>query len=99
MENELQPRPKQVGPRNFLSRRRKKIYHPWLCFNNCIVLSHKPHIGIFLDAQLTFEENLSVITSKANKNYGTVADIAKKFSKTGINDYVQNFCETKTRLW
>ena len=30
------------------------------------------------------------------KNYRTVAEIAKSFAKTGINDYIQSFCEATT---
>ena len=29
----------------------------------------------------------------------TVAKIEKNFAKTGINDYIQSFCETTSRLW
>ena len=41
-------------------------------FNNSIVSSspYKKHLGIFLDAQLTFEEHLKVISTKTNKTIG-----------------------------
>ena len=97
MENELQPRPKQAQEIIF-SRKTKKIYHPSLRFNNSIVSQtpYQKHLGIFLDARLTFEEYLKVITTKVNK---TVTEIAKHFAKTGIKDYVQSLCETTSRLW
>ena len=78
------------------SRKTKKISHPSLLFHNSIV-SQTPsqkHLGIFLEAQLTFEEHL-----KVNKTIGMLWKLQKKFTKTGINDYIQSFCETIPRLW
>ena len=64
------------------SRKAKKISHPSLRFNNSIVSQtlYQIHLGIFLDARLTFEEHLKVITNKVN-NYTTVAEIAKKLPR------------------
>ena len=52
--------------------RTKKISHPSLRFNNSIFLQnpYQNHLGIFLDAQLTFEEHLKLITTKVNKTTG-----------------------------
>ena len=45
-----------------------------LRFNNSIVSQspHQKHLGIFLDAQLTFEKHLKVITTKVNKTIGLI---------------------------
>ena len=51
------------------SRKTKKISYPLLRFNNCIdsQTPYQKHLGIFFDAQLTFEEHLKVIIIKVNK--------------------------------
>ena len=45
-----------------------------LRFNNSIVSQspHQKHLGIFLDAQLTFEKHLKIITTKVNKTIGLI---------------------------
>ena len=54
------------------SKKTKKNSHPSLRFNNSIVSQspYQKHLGIFLDARLTFEDNLKVITTKVNKTMG-----------------------------
>ena len=44
------------------------------CFNNSIVSQspYQKHLGIFLDAQLTFEEYLKVTTTEVNKTIGMI---------------------------
>ena len=45
-----------------------------LCYVFVSQSPYQKHLGIFLDAQLTFEEHLKVITAKVNKtkNYGDI---------------------------
>ena len=54
------------------NRKTKKISHSSLRFKNSIVSQtlYQKHLSIFLDAQLTFEEHLKVITTKVNKTIG-----------------------------
>ena len=62
---------KQAQEINF-NRKTNKISHPSLSFNYGI-LSQSPYqkcLDIFLDAQLTFEEHLKLITTKVNKIIG-----------------------------
>ena len=69
---------KQVKETIF-SRKTDKIFHPSLRFNNSIVsqsLSQK-HLGIFLDARLTFEEHLKVTTTKVYKTIGLLRKLQK----------------------
>ena len=82
------------------SRKTKKISHSSLRFKNSIVSQtlYQKHLSIFIDAQLTFQEHLKV-NYQGKQNYRTVAEIAKSFAKIGINDYIQSFCETTSRLW
>ena len=89
-------RPKKL----IFGRKTKKICHPSLRFNNSIVSQspYQKHLGIFLDARFTFEGHLKVITTKVNKTIGLFWKL-QNFAKTGINDYIQSFCETTSRLW
>ena len=61
------------------SRKTKKIFHPLLRYNNSIVSQtpYQKHLGIFLDAQLTFEKHLKVITTKVNKTIGLLQKLQK----------------------
>ena len=43
----------------------------------------------------TFESNYY----QGKQSYRTVAKIAKNFTMTGINNYVQSFYETRSKLW
>ena len=54
------------------SQKWKKISHPPLLFNNIQVLQSfsQKHLGIILAEQLTFFENLKILTSKINKTIG-----------------------------
>ena len=69
MENELWPRPKQKSPITLFSRKTKKSSHASLCLYNSIVSEtlYQKHLEIFFDAQLMFEEQLKIITTKVNK--------------------------------
>ena len=68
------PDPSKQAQEITFSKKTKKISHPSLHFNNSIVsqTSYQKHLGIFLDAQLTFEENLKVITINVSKTMGTL---------------------------
>ena len=66
------PDPSKQAQETIFSRKTKNICHPSLRFNNSIV-SQSPypkHLGIFLDARLTFEEHLKVITTNVNRTMG-----------------------------
>ena len=63
------PDPTKQAQEIIFSRKTKKISHLSLRFHNSIISQspYQRHLGIFLDAQLTFEEHLKVITTKVNK--------------------------------
>ena len=66
------PDPSKQAQETIFSRKTNNICHPSLRFNNSIV-SQSPylkHLGIFLDARLTFEEHLKVITTNVNRTMG-----------------------------
>ena len=64
--------PSKQAQKIIFSRKTKKISYPSLRFNNSIVsqTSYQKHLSMFLDARLTFEDYLKVITAKVNKNIG-----------------------------
>ena len=68
-------RPKKL----IFGRKTKKTCHPSLRFNNSIVsqFPYQKHLGKFLDAWLTFEEHLKVITTKVNKTIGLLRKLRK----------------------
>ena len=71
------PDPSKQAQEIIFNRKTKKISHPSLNVNNSIVSQspYQKHLGIFLDAQLTFEEHLKVITAKINKTIGLIGKL------------------------
>ena len=63
------PVPSKQAEEIIFSRKTNKISHASLRFNNSIVLQspYQKHLGIYLDAQLTYEEHFKIITTKATK--------------------------------
>ena len=63
------PTPSRQAQETIFCRKTKKISHPSLRFNNSIVSQspYQKHLGIFLNAQLTFEDHLKVINTKVHK--------------------------------
>ena len=53
MDNELLPRTKQTGSRNYFGGKTKKVSHPALHFTKNIVsqIQYKKNVGIVLDAR------------------------------------------------
>ena len=77
------PDPSKQAQEIIFSRKTKKICHPSLRFNNSIVSQflYQKHLGKFLDARLTFEEHLKVITTKVNKTIGLLRKLQKTFPR------------------
>ena len=73
------PDPSKQAQEIIFSRKTKKICHPSLRFNNSIASQspHQKHFDIFLDARITFEEHLKVITTKVNKTIGLLRKLQK----------------------
>ena len=73
------PDPSKQAQEIIFSRKTKKICHPSLRFNNSIVSQspYQKHLGIFLDARLTFEEHLKVTFTKVNKTIGVLRKLQK----------------------
>ena len=75
------------------SRKTKKISHPSLRFNNSIVSQtpYQKQLGIFLDARLTFEEHLKVITTKVNKSIGLLRKLQKTLPRPVLMTMYKTF--------
>ena len=76
--------PSKQAKEIIFSRKTKKISHASLRFNNSIVSQtpYQKHLRIFLDARLTFEEHLKVITTKVNKTVGLLRKLQKTSPRT-----------------
>ena len=97
------PDPSKQAQEIIFSIRTKKNYHPSLHFNNSIISqsSYQKHLGIFLDAQLTFQEHLKVITAKVNKTIGLIQKLQNVLPQLPLilKSFIQSFRETTSRLW
>lgn len=65
MENKQRKQSQEI----IFGRKTKNIFHHSLRFNESIASQtpEQKHLGMFLDARLTFEEYLGVIPTKVNK--------------------------------
>ena len=97
------PDPSKQAQEIIFSIKTKKNYHPSLHFNNSIISqsSYQKHLGIFLDAQLTFQEHLKVITAKVNKTIGLIQKLQNVLPQLPLilQSFIQSFRETTSRLW
>ena len=87
------PDPSKQVQEIIFSRKTKKISHPSLRFNNGIVSQtpYQKHLDIFLDARLTFEENLKVITTKVNKTIGLLRKLQKTLPSSVLMTMYKTF--------
>ena len=63
------------------------------CFNNSIVSQspYQKHLGIFLDAQLTFEEYLKVITTEVNKTIEMIRKLQNVLPRLALMTIYKTF--------
>ena len=100
MENEIKPRPKQTTPIILLVEklRRFQIFH-YILITELFLKAHikgsLAYSWCLINVWRTFASNYY----QGFQNYRTISEIAKNFAKTCINNYVQSFCETTSRLW
>ena len=87
------PDPSNQAQKIIFSRKILKNSHPLLRFNNSIVLQspHQKHFGIFLDSQLTFEEDLKLITTMVNKIIGLLQKLQNILPRL---EYAEAYNET-----
>ena len=87
------PDPSKQAQEIIFSRKAKKISHPSLRFNNSIVSQtpYQKHLGIFLDARLTFAEHLKVITTKVNETIGLLRKLQKALPRTALMTMYKTF--------
>ena len=87
------PDPSKQAQEIIFRRKTKKISHPSLRFNNSIVSQtpYQKHLGTFLDARLTFEEHLKVITTKVNKTIGLLRKLQKTLPRPVLMTMYKTF--------
>ena len=81
----------------------KKVNHSFIVFKNIAVIqtTFQKHLGVIIDSRLTFVDHLDSVQSKLNKAIGLLRklQVAKHFTKTGIDEYIQNLYKATPRLW
>ena len=70
--------------------RLKKLFSV-LKLRKFLILRYQKHLGVFLDARLTFEENLKAITAKENKIKGLLRKFQNNLPTPVFNDNTQIF--------
>ena len=80
------PDPSKQAQEVIFSRKLKNVSHPPLVFNNANVSSCKSqkHIGILLDANLTFEEHYKTILSKSNRTIGLLRKLQSLLPRAAL---------------
>ena len=84
------PDPSKQAQEVIFSRKLKNVSHPPLVFNNANVSSCKSqkHLGILLDAKLTFEEHYKSILRKTDGIIGLLRKLQSLLSRAAINNYL-----------
>ena len=80
------PDPSKQAQEVIFSRKLKNVSHPPLVFNNVNVSSCKSqkHLGILLDARLTFEEHYKTILSKTNRTIGLLRKLQSLLPRAAL---------------
>ena len=61
--------------------------------------SYQKHLGIFLEAQLTFEEHLKIITTKVNKTTGLIRKLQNVLPRPALTTIYKAFVKRHLDLW
>ena len=79
------------------SRKLKKATHPPLLFNNNNVsqVNYKKHLGVILDAKLTFEEHLKNVFNKTNKTIGLLPKLSNLLPRQALVTIYKAFVRTR----
>ena len=80
------PDPSKQAQEVIFSKKLKNVSHPPLVFNNVNVSSCKSqkHLGILLDARLTFEEHYKTILSKTNRTIGLLRKLQSLLPRAAL---------------
>ena len=87
------PDPSKQAQEVIFSRKLKNVSHPPLVFNNVNVSSCKSqkHLGILLDARLTFEEHYKTILSKTNRTIGLLRKLQSLLPRAALITIYKGF--------
>ena len=80
------PDPNKLSQEVIFSRKTKKINHPPLTFNKSTVnqSTSQKHLGVILDASLSFEEHLISVQSKTNKTIGLLRKLQNTLPRQAL---------------
>ena len=80
------PDPNKLSQEVVFSRKTKKINHPPLTFNKSTVSqsTSQKHLGVILDASLSFEEHLISVQSKTNKTIGLLRKLQNTLPRQAL---------------
>ena len=80
------PDPTKQAQEVIFSRKIKKPLHIPLNFNNANVKQtvFQKHLGVIIESQLSFEENLKTIFSKANKTIGLIRKLRNSLPRPSL---------------
>ena len=85
--------PTKQAQEAIFSRKIKKPLHIPLNFNNTNVkeTAFQKHLGLILDSQLSFEEHLKTIFSKANKTTGLIRKLRNSLPRPSLMTLYKSF--------
>ena len=80
------PDPSKQAQEVIFSRKLRNVSHPPLVFNDVNISSCKSqkHLGILLDARLTFEEHYKTILSKTNRTIGLLRKLQSLLPRAAL---------------
>ena len=87
------PDPSKQTQEVIFSRKAKKISHPFLRFKHCLTITISKTLRHISWCLIDFWRKCESNHYQGKWNYRTDTKIAKCFVKTGINYYMQNFCD------
>ena len=82
------PDPQKQAVEIIFSRKRNKIDHPVVLFNDTPVkkVDEQKHLGLFLDSKLSFSAHIKAAIGKSRKNIGLLKYLSKYLPRHTLNE-------------
>ena len=87
------PDPTKQAQEVIFSRKKKKINHPDIFFNNSPVVQSQSqkHLGMFLDIKLDFSEHFNNVLNKINKTIGLLRKLRFSLPRSALTTIYKSF--------
>ena len=87
------PDPTKQAQEVIFSRKKKKVNHPDIYFNNSpVVQSHsQKHLGMFLDIKLDFSEHFNNMSNKINRTIGLLRKLRYSLPRSALITIYKSF--------